>query len=386
MGPKSDTRRSPSGGRPPALLLIGAVPPPAYGVATATDLLRRSPVLAAAFRIVHLDTSDRRTVANMGRIDLVNVALAVRHELQLLVLLVRQRPRVAYFTLSQGPVAILRDWVFMRTLLLFGCRAVVHLRGSGYATVYQDGPGWLKWVMRDVFRRAARILVLGDGLVPMAKAIDASARVGVVPNGCPPVLTSSSDCEQPGSRGPLVSYLGVLHGPKGLHDTLRVVAGLLDDVPDLRCVLAGDWGSEADRHHAEALITEFGLHEHVEFPGQVHAAGKAELLGRSAVYLLASHAEGHPWSVIEAMSAGVPVVATRTGAVPDTVVDGGTGFLADVGDIAGLTAAVLRILTDHALAAEMSARARERYEELFTMERSHTLLLSELHKALDGAK
>ena len=75
------------------------------------------------------------------------------------------------------------------------------------------------------------------------------------------------------------------------------------------------------------------------------AARKAQLLSAASVYLLASHSEGHPWSVIEAMSAGIPVVATRTGAVPDTVVDGTTGYLADVGDIEGLAAGVSRILS-----------------------------------------
>lgn len=346
-----------------------------------------SPVLASAFRVVHLDTSDRRSLATMGRIDLANVALGLLHELQLMLLLRRHRPALTYLTLSQGRPAIVRDWLFTATATLLGSRVVLHLRGSGYADVYRTGPFWLRRLLRGAFRRATRVLVLGEGLLPMARAIDPATPVGVAPNGGPEIL-SRIEAETPvrGESPPVVAYLGALRRSKGVHDALQVASRVARDVPEVRYVFAGQWPSEDERLQAMAIVRENGLEGTVEFPGAVDAAAKAELLRRSTMYLMASHGEGHPWAVIEAMSAGLPIVATRTGVVPDSVVHGVTGFLADVGDVEGLADGVRRLLGDDDLAHSFSIAARKRYEQLFTMEASHTALVEQLRLALAGRR
>ena len=84
---------------------------------------------------------------------------------------------------------------------------------------------------------------------------------------------------------------------------------------------------------------------------------KVDALASANAYLLASHSEGHPWSVLEAMSAGLPVVATRTGAVPDTVADGDTGYLLTIGDVEGMADALVRILRDETLQQHLGRNA-----------------------------
>jgi glycosyltransferase involved in cell wall biosynthesis len=73
--------------------------------------------------------------------------------------------------------------------------------------------------------------------------------------------------------------------------------------------------------------------------------------------------------VIEAMAAGLPVVATRGGALPEIVIDGKTGFLVDRGDPGGLSAAIAKLLANPDLRAKMGAAGRERVRNLFTWER-----------------
>ncbi len=369
-------------GTRPTVVIIGPLPPPAFGVATATELVLSSPVLTAEYRLIHLDTSDRRSVANMGRLDPTNVWLAAKHELLLLRILLAKRPAVTYLTLSQAPLAILRDWIFIRTATLGGSQVVTHLRGSGYAELYEHGSTWLRWVIRNTFRRTNRVLVLGSNLIGMAHSIDDSVIVDVVPNGCPPEeITAAS--ESSGSKGPAqeVLYLGALARSKGLHDALGVAARVAARVPAVRFMFAGQWASDEDRHEADRFVREQGLEANVTFPGPVGIDRKAQLLHSASVYLCASHSEGQPWSILEAMRAGMPVVATNTGAIPDTVVDGVTGFVTEVGDVIGLAEAVTRILEDERLRTLMSQRARQRYDEFFTLERSHTLLREAWDKA-----
>ena len=367
----------------PLVVVIGPVPPPAFGVATATELILGSAVLGARFRLAHVDTSDRRGLANMGRLDPVNAYLAVKHELLLLRVLFTQRPGVTYLTLSQAPLAILRDWIFVRTATLFGSQAVVHLRGSGYGSLYERGSAGLRWFMGDVFRQADRVLVLGQSLIPMAHSIDQGVEVDVVPNGCPSLRFAPRD-DGGDQKAPLreVLYMGALKRAKGVLDALRVAADVVERVPDARFVLAGEWASDTDRQEAEHFVRDRDLGGHIEFTGTVEVDRKAQLLRSASIYLCASHSEGQPWSILEAMSAGVPVVATKTGAIPDTVAEGVTGFVVEVGDVAGLADAVARILSDEALRSAMGHEARRRYAELFTTERSHLFLQKALEKAL----
>jgi glycosyltransferase involved in cell wall biosynthesis len=93
-----------------------------------------------------------------------------------------------------------------------------------------------------------------------------------------------------------------------------------------------------------------------------------EILHASDVFLLTSAYEGMPNVIMEAMFAGVPVVATRVGGVPDLIQDGVHGFLHDVGDITGMARSLTRVLTDPALRRRMGNAGRERILSEFTVE------------------
>jgi glycosyltransferase involved in cell wall biosynthesis len=98
------------------------------------------------------------------------------------------------------------------------------------------------------------------------------------------------------------------------------------------------------------------------------AAG--QLLSRASVFVLPSYAEGLPMSVLEAMAAGCPVVATRVGGIPDLITDGVDGLLVPPGDPHALAAALERILRDPAFARQLGNAARQTIANRYTAERS----------------
>ena len=113
-------------------------------------------------------------------------------------------------------------------------------------------------------------------------------------------------------------------------------------------------GPAALRARARAL----GLGERVRFPGHVPAR---EALAQLAVFVLSSHMESAPLALLEAMTAGVPVVATRVGGVPELVPDG-AGLLVAPGDPEALAAAIASLLDDPARASAQAAAARRHVE------------------------
>jgi N-acetyl-alpha-D-glucosaminyl L-malate synthase BshA len=148
---------------------------------------------------------------------------------------------------------------------------------------------------------------------------------------------------------------------KRVKDVVRIFAAIQQTVPSV-LVMVGD-GPE--RVLAEQEARALGVHEVTYFLGRIDAV--APLLASADLFLLPSASESFGLSALEALACGVPVVASRTGGLPEVVADGVTGVLRDVGDVDGMAAAGATILADRERWTSMSraaaADARARFAE-----------------------
>jgi glycosyltransferase involved in cell wall biosynthesis len=367
----------------PTLLVVGPLPPPAFGVAKATQQMVESQILASRLRVVHLDTTDPRELATMGRFDWSNVYLGLKHLARLVRCLSKERPDVMLLTVSQGRLALLRDRLFTSVALVFGTKVAAYLRGSGYADLQRLQGRFAAYLLRSLLRRSSLVIVLGRNLVGMAQAVYPGSRVAVVPNGCPPAVGPDHVAVRDEGR-PLVLYMGLLSRAKGLEETLLAVRSIVESVPAAEFVLCGQWDPPQYQAEMSSLVEDSGLSSVVHFPGPTAGPDKQALLARAWVLVVPSHSEGQPWVILEAMSAGTPVVATDTGAIAETIEDDVTGFVVPVGDSRALAERVAALLRDTSLWKRMSEESVRRYHELFTMERSHSLLADELCRIARG--
>jgi glycosyltransferase involved in cell wall biosynthesis len=151
---------------------------------------------------------------------------------------------------------------------------------------------------------------------------------------------------------------------KGFRDAVWALDILHYLYSDLHLVLVGN-GSDRVRvaHFAQSV----GTAERVHFLGRVDSVGP--LLRRAAVVWVPSRNQGGICAALEAMAAGRPVVATRTGGLDEIVINGLTGFLVKPGDKAGLARQTRLLLDDPALAARLGEAGRQRVLENFTAAR-----------------
>ena len=363
--------------------MVGPTPPPIHGVSQIIGWLVGSPVFADGLRVLHLDTSDRRSSANLGRIDAQNVVLGLKSVADLVALCAVRRPDILYYTLSQATNPLLRDAVLACIARAFGVIRVVQLAGSGYFRIVERASlagRLIRWAMDD----ATLVLVLGEAQVAAAERLTRHGRVAVAPNGLPvPDGHAARVPEHPGCR---LLYLGSLKAAKGVVASLEALALVRERRCDVSATFAGSWANDAERAGILTVVERLGLTAAVDFPGVVEGEAKDRLLEAADVYVLASLGEGQPVSILEAMAHGLPVIATRVGAVPDTVVDGSTGFLVEPGDVTGVADAVIRLAADPGLRVAMGQAGRERYLALFTLERSHDILREHLLRVIAGRR
>jgi glycosyltransferase involved in cell wall biosynthesis len=153
---------------------------------------------------------------------------------------------------------------------------------------------------------------------------------------------------------PIISNVGILRGVKGHEVTLRAVPKVVEAFPGARFLFVGD-GPKLNG--LRGMARSLGIDGRVVFTGYV--GDVAGIYAFTDVAVLSSHSEGVPQSVMQAMAAGVPVVATRVGGVPEVVVHESTGLLVNPSDHDALADGVIRILRDKALAAALCERARQ---------------------------
>jgi glycosyltransferase involved in cell wall biosynthesis len=162
----------------------------------------------------------------------------------------------------------------------------------------------------------------------------------------------------------VVGYAGRLTAIKRPLDLVRALRGAVDRGADATLVVVGDG---EDRPQAERLAAELGVAERCRFVG--YQRDMAGWYASFDVFCLASANEGTPVAAIEALAAGVPVVATRVGGTPAVVDDGETGFLVEPGDVEGLAERLALLAGDGELRERMGRLGAERTRARYGVER-----------------
>jgi glycosyltransferase involved in cell wall biosynthesis len=239
---------------------------------------------------------------------------------------------------------------------LAGVPGVIASRRSWYSPHLQ---GRILRANRMAYRFAHRVLANSPSvsrLVETEAGVPAS-RIVMIPNFLDP---QAFEPISPGDRRRMLDEMGVPEGafvvgivarlsPVKDHATLlRAIASLREQIPALHCVLIGD-GSE--RSAIEALADSLGIRDIVHLAGE--RTQPPNLHGLFDVSVLCSTSEAFPNSVLEAMAASRPVVATDVGGTPDAIRQGTTGLLVRPSDPSRLADAILRLYNEPALRTKL---------------------------------
>jgi glycosyltransferase involved in cell wall biosynthesis len=227
-----------------------------------------------------------------------------------------------------------------------------------------------QWIMRRVVNHhAARAVVVSDALrQEFASAGIRRSKLVVVHNGVD-VRTSSSDTRRIRRElgvdevALLLTAVAVLREGKGIDVLLRAVARIADAFPSMRVVIAGEGPK---REEWEQLARILGIDGRVIWTG--FRRDIDDLLEASDLFIHPTLADAFPTVVLEAMAAGLPVIASRVGGVPEIVDDGVTGKLVPPGNDEALAVAIEEALRTSSWRRDAGAAARERAQREFSIE------------------
>jgi glycosyltransferase involved in cell wall biosynthesis len=234
-----------------------------------------------------------------------------------------------------------------------------------------------RWIERLASPLATRTITVSefDRNLAVAQRVVSAERVVTIHNGMPDIDPSLQ--ANPG-HSPVRIVMIARFEPQKDHATLfQALAGLGQEPWHLDLIGDGPLLPEA-----QARVRELGLIERVRFWGQ--RMDVAERLADAQLAVLITNWEGFPRSILEAMRAGLPVVASAVGGIAESVQDGENGFVVSRGDFEGLRQRLRQLLANPGLRTRMGRSGRQRYERNFTLERTVTKTLEVYHQTVAG--
>ncbi|HTO91974.1 MAG TPA: glycosyltransferase family 4 protein [Candidatus Sulfotelmatobacter sp.] len=353
----------------PRVLIVGPLPPPMGGVQLMIDMQLHSS-LSREYELSTVDTSKRQLRWAVENPTWRTPFYFLRDFSRLLRSLASIRPRVVLVHAAPSP-SFLRDWVFMLAARASGARVICHYHGTLHTRFPSGETTSGRAIGRLLMGAADQVLVLGP---TYQREMGAAwhRTLAWAPNVTDVSLYRDLPADTPapwlksGERG--VLYIGRLSEPKGLYDLYDAVPRVVAKHPNTRFVLVGVAENDEREPIVRAEAEKRGILPHVTFLGSLEGREKAAAFVTSQMIVVPSWTEAFPLVIPEGMAAGLPVIATAVGAIPDFVKDGEDGFLVPPRDPAVLADRIIRLLDDEALRRRMSARVRERAPREFDVE------------------
>lgn len=368
-----------SGARRPRLLLLitlaergGAQ---SYIAALLPGVTERFDVTLAAYG--HGPLRDAADAAGVQFVPLQHVRRAlnpwrdVLGLVELVALMRRVRPDIVHASSSKaGVLGRLAAWLAGAPIRIF----TVH----GWAFAAHDGvTAWLyRWVERSMRPLSSAIICVAEHerIAGLAARACRAERTVVIPNA----VDASALRRAPHDGAVELISVGRFRAPKDFITLARALARLKPG--SFRASLVGDG---PDRAAIEAELHRLGVAAGVRLLGD--RSDVAQLLTRADVFVCSSRSEGMPVSILEAMAAGLPVVASAVGGVPELVADGRTGILVEPGAVAPLADALARLIGNRGLRERLGQAGREVVKERYDLPRFRRAHL-ELYERLLGER
>lgn len=349
---------------PRRLLMVMQLPPPFHGHSFMSLQAQQALQGEAGIEVRTIPLHFNADMTRIGRFASRKILILLRTAWRLAGELAIRRPDRVYFTpCASGTWALLRDMALIALMRAFRVPILHHLHGLGIQEGIRRRP-WMRRWFRFMFARSDVICLGRIQSADVAGVFDGVPFI--LPNGIPAGGAVAAVSRPESGAIPRLLYISHLMTAKGVLDFMELLERLSKAGVPFDADIAGGDG-DVTRSGLEERVKAMGLDGRVRVLGAVHGAAKDALFEASDIMVFPSRfQESFGLVLVEAMRAGLPVVASTVGGVPEIVRDGETGWLYPSGDIGRLLDRVLALMRDPGLRRRMGAAGRQRFLDCYT--------------------
>lgn len=249
-----------------------------------------------------------------------------------------------------------RKKYFLKLSKLFNKKVILHIHGAEFMEYYNECSFKKKDSIKEVITSADIVIALSRKWKEDLSRISDRDNIKVVYN---PVVVDKfykSNCEKEN-----IVFMGRVGKRKGIYDLIEVMPQVINDFPNVNLYICGD--GELDK--VKKIIEKNKLSKNVLLMGWVNEEKKISILKESSINVLPSYNEGMPISILEAMSSGVPTLATNIAGIPEEIENKKNGYLFNPGEVQTLYEYIVSLLNDKDLRSKMGDEALKKVKKNF---------------------
>jgi glycosyltransferase involved in cell wall biosynthesis len=262
--------------------------------------------------------------------------------------------------------------VFMAIARLTGTKILLHIHGTDWDACYEDRSLLTKLVFGMGFRMPQQIIVLYNTWRININRLVPGAKVHAIANCLEDVIPPDPDLVKTirpelgmDNENFFVLTVGFVGPRKGYLDILDAVPQVVQSDDSVRFVFVGGEERPGENYPVLSSIKNKNLDRWVLVTGEVHRSNIPLYFAAADVFLLPSREEGMPIAILEAMRAGLPIITTTVGGIPEMIKDGTSGILIEPENPQKIAEALLTLMNNKVLREELASGARAVFETKF---------------------
>jgi glycosyltransferase involved in cell wall biosynthesis len=347
------------------ILFLLHIPPPVHGASIIGQSIKDSLIINQSFDCRYINIILSHTIKDTGKTELLKMIRFVRVWFNLLKELIKKKPDVCYLALTATGVSFYKDVFLIGLIRFFHVKIVYHLHNKGVKKFQTKKINELLY--RYVFKDAD-VILLSKLLFEDIETFVPIERVHICPNGVLDYFSTYKPHLVDNTKPIRIIFLSNLIKTKGVFVLLEALTILKQRRIIFECFFIGQV-VDLPLSKFSTKVEQLGLKKHVTYLGKKFGVEKQEILRNAEIFVLPTYYsnECFPLVILEAMSAGLPVISTFEGGIPDIVEESVTGYLVQQRDPKMLAEKLDILIHNSELRQQMGEAGRKKFERQFTL-------------------
>jgi glycosyltransferase involved in cell wall biosynthesis len=341
----------------PVILILGTSLQIVSGISTHLQQLFQSP-LNQKFQYEHFETGGQGKNESLLR-KLKRLLLS---PLQLAIFILQAKPDLLHLNTSMDSKAFCRDAVYLLVAKILRRKVIYQIHGGKLPQEFGKADFLFQKFLKLILTLPEAVVVLSEQELQAYRNLLLHQRIELIPNAIELTPYSAATEKQFNSQELKLVYLGALTESKGILETLEAMASLKAEAKfvGIKYFIAGNGKME---QRLRQKVEQLGLQEFVEFTGSIFGQDKISFWLSAHLFIFPSYNEGLPYTLLESIASGTPVITTPVGGIRDVIQDGVHGIMVKPKDSGEIASAISRLIHQPDLLKKMSLKCIERSRE-----------------------
>jgi len=354
------------------ILCILQLPPPIGGVTVINQHIIDSPIINSQYKLEIIPLQFTKSIKTIGTINSTKIFLFINVLWQIFLKLIKDRYGAAYFSINLTGIAFYRDLAIVLLLKLFHTKIIYHLHGKGQKTNYTIGKNNITTTLYRWAFNNTHVVMISPLLYPEVSGFISEKQISYLPNAIIPTITDTMLAEAMEKKKqktiPQLFFLGHMWKLKGVYVLVEALSLLNKSGIEFYAKFVGTEHDISANDFATKL-KEMNLTAKVEYCGPKYGQEKTDLYLQSDIFVFPTLNDAFGIVNIEAMEAGLPVISSIEGAIPEIIDDGITGYLVPKYDIAVLSDKIKELIKNPNLRINMGKEGRKKFLATYTIDK-----------------